>query len=93
MYNHWGSTSIYRQLSYPFRSLICYPGKCVKVKYYFRTLWQRYLEICSANESLHGYTWQELASNLAAIELKNIYGLNPLAKEFIPRGKIFFGAF
>ena len=29
----------------------------------------------------------ELTANLEAIELKNIYGLNPMAKEFIPRGK------
>ena len=29
-------------------------------------------------------------SNLEAIELKNIYGLNPLAKEFVPKGKYLF---
>jgi hypothetical protein len=52
----------------------------------FRTLWQRFLEICKDHSSLFGYTWAELNTNLAAIELKNIYGLNPLAKEFIPRG-------
>jgi len=45
------------------------------------------LEICSKNKSLVGYTWKELRLNLEAIELKNIYGLNPMAKEFIPRGK------
>lgn len=55
---------------------------------YARKLWERFLEICSKNKSLVGYTWKELRSNLEAIELKNIYGLNPMAKEFIPRGKV-----
>ena len=53
----------------------------------FRKLWENFLEICSKNKSLVGYTWKELRLNLEAIELKNIYGLNPMAKEFIPRGK------
>ena len=59
-------------------SVQCTVGRC-------RKLWENFLEICSKNKSLVGYTWKELRLNLEAIELKNIYGLNPMAKEFIPR--------
>ena len=53
-------------------------GKC-------RKLWERYLALCSQSNSFHGFSQDLLASNLDAIELKKIYGLNPLAAEFVPR--------
>jgi len=53
-------------------------GKC-------RQLWLRFIEICYAKRSIHGFTLDDLKSHLEAIELKKIYGLNPLAPEFVPR--------
>eukprot|EP00090_Calanus_glacialis_P043171 TRINITY_DN7638_c0_g1_i1.p1 TRINITY_DN7638_c0_g1~~TRINITY_DN7638_c0_g1_i1.p1 ORF type:complete len:1395 (-),score=231.54 TRINITY_DN7638_c0_g1_i1:680-4864(-) len=53
-------------------------GKC-------RKLWERFIEICHVRKSIHGFTWDDLKSHLEAIELKKIYGLNPLAPEFVPR--------
>jgi len=53
-------------------------GKC-------RKLWERFIEICHVKKSIHGFTWDDLKSHLEAIELKKIYGLNPLAPEFVPR--------
>ena len=53
-------------------------GKC-------RKLWEKYIALCSQKNSFHGFSQELLASNLAAIELKKIYGLNPLAAEFVPR--------
>ena len=69
-------------------SVICLQ-KCNNILKYIinRKLWERFVEICSKNHSLFGYTWKELQSNLQAIELNTIYGLNPMAKEFVPRGK------
>jgi len=61
---------------------LCSVGRC-------RKLWEKFLETCSKNRSLVGYTWKELTANLEAIELKNIYGLNPMAKEFIPRALVY----
>jgi len=69
------------------QSLVCVVGDPVTMCSVGRCsiLWQRFLQICSDNNSLFGYTWTELRSNLDAIELKNIYGLNPMAKEFVPK--------
>ena len=53
-------------------------GKC-------RKLWERFLSICSEKKSWHGFSKEKLTSHLEAIELQKIYGLNPLAAEFIPR--------
>jgi len=53
-------------------------GKC-------RKLWERFIEICHVRKSIHGFTRDDLKSHLEAIELKKIYGLNPLAPEFVPR--------
>ena len=53
-------------------------GKC-------RKLWERFIALCSDKNSFHGFNQELLASNLEAIELKKIYGLNPLAAEFVPR--------
>lgn len=44
---------------------------------------------CSEAGSLHGITWANLRSQLDGIELRKIYGLNPLAQEFIPRYLLF----
>ncbi len=49
-----------------------------------RKLWERFIEICNANESLHGITWNHLRAQLDGVELKKTYILNPLAPEFIP---------
>ena len=56
-------------------------GKCRKV-------WEHFLEICEREKSFHGFTQQQLKSHLEAIELKKIYGLNPLAPEFVPKVEI-----
>ena len=44
--------------------------------------------MCAENESWHGFSQEKLTSHLEAIELKKIYGLNPLATEFIPRPSV-----
>ena len=53
-------------------------GKC-------RKLWEQFIEICHEKKSMYGFTRNELKSHLEAIELKKIYGLNPMAPEFVPR--------
>ena len=53
-------------------------GKCKKV-------WEHFLDICEKKKSFHGFNQQQLKSHLEAIELKKIYGLNPLATEFVPK--------
>jgi len=50
-----------------------------------RKLWQCFLQICEEKNSLFGFSMDQLRSHLEAIELKKIYGLNPLAEEFIPQ--------
>ncbi|KAG8234114.1 hypothetical protein J437_LFUL010961 [Ladona fulva] len=57
---------------------LCSVGKCRKV-------WERFLEICHANNSLFGTTWALLRSQLDGVETRRTYVLNPLAPEFIPR--------
>ena len=52
-------------------------GKC-------RKLWESFLNICEDKKSFHGFTQKQLKSHLEAIELKKIYGLNPLAPAFVP---------
>ena len=52
-------------------------GKC-------RKLWERFIDTCSAEKSLFGFTKEDLKSHIEAIELKKIYGLNPLAPVFVP---------
>ncbi|KAL7639366.1 UNVERIFIED_CONTAM: hypothetical protein RMT77_009867 [Armadillidium vulgare] len=61
---------------------LCSVGQC-------RKLWEEFLRQCSEAGSLHGITWANLRSQLDGIELKKIYGLNPLAQEFIPRYLLF----
>ena len=53
-------------------------GKC-------RKLWERFIEIAAEKKSLIGFNQDTLKSHLEAIELKKIYGLNPLADEFVPK--------
>ncbi|XP_046398120.1 probable helicase with zinc finger domain isoform X2 [Ischnura elegans] len=57
---------------------LCSIGKCRKV-------WERFLEICHANNSLFGVTWASLRSQLDGVETRRTYVLNPLAPEFVPR--------
>ena len=52
--------------------------------FYFRKLWERFLEICHNNNSLYGITWNHLRAQLDGVELKKSYILNPLAPEFVP---------
>ena len=49
-----------------------------------RKLWERFIEIAAGENSLIGFTQSSLKSHLEAIELKQIYGLDPLAEEFVP---------
>ena len=56
-------------------------GKC-------RKLWERFIEIAAEKNSLLGFNQDTLKSHLDAIELKKIYGLNPLAKEFVSEVKV-----
>ena len=56
-------------------------GKC-------RKLWERFIEIAAEKKSLIGFNQNTLKSHLDAIELKKIYGLNPLAKEFVSEVKV-----
>ena len=56
-------------------------GKC-------RKLWERFIEIAAEKKSLIGFNQDTLKSHLDAIELKKIYGLNPLAKEFVYEVKV-----
>ncbi|XP_030064309.1 putative helicase with zinc finger domain isoform X1 [Microcaecilia unicolor] len=57
---------------------LCSIGRC-------RKFWERFITICHENESLHGITFEQIKSQLEALELKKTYVLNPLAPEFIPR--------
>ena len=43
------------------------------------------MKICADKKSFHGFNQEQLKSHLEAIELKKIYGLNPLATEFVPK--------
>jgi len=56
-------------------------GKC-------RKLWESFLQICADKKSFHGFNHELLKSHLEAIELKKIYGLNPLAPEFVPKFEV-----
>ena len=51
-------------------------GKC-------RKLWEKFIDTCSAEKSIFGFTKEDLKSHIEAIELKKIYGLNPLAPVFV----------
>lgn len=53
--------------------------------YFSRKVWERFIEICNLNNSLHGIKWSYLRSLLDGVELKKTYTLNPLAPEFVPR--------
>ena len=55
-------------------------GKC-------RKLWEKFIDTCSAEKSIFGFTKEDLKSHIEAIELKKIYGLNPLAPVFVPMVK------
>ncbi|RZF36020.1 hypothetical protein LSTR_LSTR005836 [Laodelphax striatellus] len=57
---------------------LCSIGRCRKV-------WERFIDICNTNNSLHGIKWSYLKSLLDGVELKKTYTLNPLAPEFVPR--------
>ncbi|XP_044130263.1 probable helicase with zinc finger domain, partial [Bufo gargarizans] len=57
---------------------LCSIGRC-------RKFWEQFLTICHENRSLHGITFEQIKSQLEALELKKTYVLNPLAPEFIPR--------
>lgn len=50
-----------------------------------RKFWEHFISICHENSSLHGITFEQIKSQLEALELKKTYVLNPLAPEFIPR--------
>ena len=52
-------------------------GKC-------RKLWEKFIDTCSSEKSIFGFTKEDLKSHIEAIELKKIYGLNPLAPVFVP---------
>ncbi|XP_075436082.1 putative helicase with zinc finger domain isoform X1 [Ascaphus truei] len=57
---------------------LCSIGRC-------RKFWEQFITICHENKSLHGITFEQIKSQLEALELKKTYVLNPLAPEFIPR--------
>ncbi|KAM3922155.1 putative helicase with zinc finger domain [Leptodactylus fuscus] len=57
---------------------LCSIGRC-------RKFWEQFITICHENRSLHGITFEQIKSQLEALELKKTYVLNPLAPEFIPR--------
>ncbi|XP_022239741.1 probable helicase with zinc finger domain isoform X2 [Limulus polyphemus] len=57
---------------------LCSVGNC-------RKLWEKFIFCCHQNNSLYGITWKTVEAHLDGVELKKIYGLNPLAPEFIPR--------
>ncbi|KAM4585119.1 putative helicase with zinc finger domain isoform 1-T2 [Odontesthes bonariensis] len=57
---------------------LCSVGRC-------RKFWEHFISICHVNTSLHGITFEQIKSQLEALELKKTYVLNPLAPEFIPR--------
>ncbi|XP_077460409.1 putative helicase with zinc finger domain [Stigmatopora argus] len=57
---------------------LCSVGRC-------RKFWEHFVSICHENSSLHGITFEQIKSQLEALELKKTYVLNPLAPEFIPR--------
>ncbi|OCT63161.1 probable helicase with zinc finger domain [Xenopus laevis] len=57
---------------------LCSIGRC-------RKFWEQFITICHDNKSLHGITFEQIKSQLEALELKKTYVLNPLAPEFIPR--------
>ncbi|KAK7929286.1 hypothetical protein WMY93_005681 [Mugilogobius chulae] len=57
---------------------LCSVGRC-------RKFWEHFISICHQNSSLHGITFEQIKSQLEALELKKTYVLNPLAPEFIPR--------
>ncbi len=50
-----------------------------------RKLWQRFIEACRDQNSLFGISWMQLRSHLDALEMKKLYGLNPMAPEFVPK--------
>ncbi|XP_046642833.1 probable helicase with zinc finger domain [Daphnia pulicaria] len=57
---------------------LCSVGKC-------RKLWHRFIEACRDQNSLYGISWMQLRSHLDALEMKKLYGLNPMAPEFVPK--------
>uniref|UniRef100_G3WH55 Helicase with zinc finger n=1 Tax=Sarcophilus harrisii TaxID=9305 RepID=G3WH55_SARHA len=57
---------------------LCSIGRC-------RKFWERFIALCHDNKSLHGITFEQIKTQLEALELKKTYVLNPLAPEFIPR--------
>ncbi|XP_065342587.1 probable helicase with zinc finger domain isoform X3 [Cloeon dipterum] len=57
---------------------LCSIGRCRKV-------WERFINICHQNRSLHGITWANLRAQLDGVEMRCTYTLNPLAPEFVPR--------
>ena len=50
-----------------------------------RKLWLRFIEACRDQNSLFGISWMQLRSHLDALEMKKLYGLNPMAPEFVPK--------
>ncbi|KAJ1529194.1 hypothetical protein ONE63_005999 [Megalurothrips usitatus] len=58
---------------------LCSLGKCRKV-------WERYIQTCDKNSSLHGIPWSTIQVHLDGVEFRQTYGLNPLAPEFFPMG-------
>lgn len=49
-----------------------------------RKIWEYFLEICDANDSLFGISWNPLREQLDRAELTKSFVLNPLAPEFVP---------
>ena len=41
--------------------------------------------MCRDFKSLNGISWMQLRSHLDALEMKKLYGLNPMAPEFVPK--------
>ncbi|KAF3852034.1 hypothetical protein F7725_005389 [Dissostichus mawsoni] len=50
---------------------LCSVGRC-------RKFWEHFISICHENSSLHGITFEQIKSQLEALELKKTYVLNPL---------------
>jgi len=55
------------------------------LNFYFRKVWERFINICHQNRSLFGITWSHLRAQLDGVEMRSTYTLNPLAPEFVPR--------
>lgn len=51
----------------------------------YRKLWLRFIETCRDHNSLYGISWMQLRAHLDALEMKKLYGLNPMAPEFVPK--------